>query len=297
MNQQQKPNTQMPPNPPQNPMPDHRLQEMQERLRTLELQNQQLRTSMDYVTRGQQNPQAPATQQSKFNPEVETAIRDLVQAQLAPIHTQYRQQIGFLADKLDQANFDLHYGGDKFAPYRDKVEHLRQREQAQGRYISREDALRMVYFEETGRKNVQPQQPQQPAQEQAQQQPKFDPFFNAYVDPKTGLPLQPGQQAQPEQQPPQPGAEQQVEVPQNPQQQFNQPPANQPQFGQMQPGVPQQGQHPYGNAYGQQFQLPNQGVNTPAMSSQPNARAPLDLATASAADLEAFEKQFGDIPL
>ncbi len=277
MNPQQPP--QMPPN--QQPVPDHRFGEMQERLRQLELQNTQLRTTVDFLKQPQGQQQA---QPSAFKPEVEEAIRSLVNQRLAPVETQYRQQIGYLADQLDQAKFDLHYGGEKFKPYHEKVEQLRQIEIAKGNYVPREDLLRMVHFEETGKKSVTPA----PAEPPAQQQPKFDPFFQTMVDPVTGMPLQPDPEQQ-FQQPQQPAPQYQQPV-----QQFQQP--QQPPQPQHRPPV--QSNHPYGNAYGQSFQLPGQGVNHPAATQSPqNQRAPLDLATATDSDLEAFERNFGEIPL
>ena len=292
MNQQQQ--SQMPPNQPQ--VPDHRLSEMQERLRVLELQNMQLRTTLDQVARPQ-NPNQPA-QPGPFKPEVEDAITQILQRRLEPIQQQYKQQIGFLADQLDQARFEVNYGSDKFKPYHEKVKQVRDQELAQGRYMTREEALRLVHFEETGKKQITPEPPK--PQETA---PKFDPFFGTNVDPQTGLPVQPNQQMQdPNWQESQP---QNPQVPQQfaPQYQTAQPPQyppqNQPYPQQTPPGArqPMQTNHPYGNAYGQQFTLPNQGVNNPTHQSQPNPRAPLNLETATEADLEAFERNFGEISL
>lgn len=301
MNRQPQP--QMPPNQPQgqgNQLPEHRLAELENRLRQAELQNTQLRTTLDFVQRGQQNP-AQAPQQSAFKPEVADAIKQLVNERLAPMETQHKQQIGFLVDQLDAAKFQLNYGAEKFAPYQEKVEQIRQQEIARGNFVPREEILRMVYFEETGKKNVQPA-PEAPAAPKA---PVFDPYFNTYVDPDTKLPIQPNQnfapeqmQEQPQNMPPQqmPPAQPQFQ----PQPQQNWQPPQQPQQFQVQPGArqPNQTMHPHGNAYGQNFGLPGQGVNTPAQSgTQSNPRAPLNLETATEADLQAFENSFGEIPL
>lgn len=286
-------------------VPDHRIADMEKRFRELELQNTQLRTTVDFLKGNaqqrpaQQDPNVPA-----FKPEVAGAIDKLLESKLAPMHEQYRQQIGYMQDRLDQANYKLSYGGDKYAPYHEKVEQLHQQNIAQGRWVPREEILRMVHFEEAGKK----QTPPDPQQVQQQAQPKFDPFFNKYVDPNTGLPIQ-GAQENPEdpgqnQQMPNPQMQNQFQpqVPawqqQPPQNQYQQPP-QQGQYGSQQPGVrqPMNTQHPHGNAYGQQFQLPNQGVNNPAGNQgQPNPRAPLSLESGDA-ELEAFERNFGEIPL
>lgn len=291
------------PNQPQNQnqqVPDHRIAEMEKRFRDLELQNAQLRTTVDHLKGfAQQKPQQDG--QPAFKPEVATAIEKLLEQKMAPMHEQYRQQIGFMQDRLDQANYRLTYGGEKYAPFHEKVEQIHQQNIAQGRWVPREEILRMVHFEEAGKK----QTPPDPQQVQQQAQPKFDPFFNKFVDPQTGLPIQGapegfedqgnGQQNQTQNFQPQ---NQQV-PPWQQQQQVQQQPPQQNQYGYQQPGVrqPMNTQHPHGNAFGQNFQLPNQGVNNPAgQQNQPNPRAPLSLDSGEA-ELEAFERQFGEIPL
>lgn len=295
MNRNNNNNSQMPPN--QQQVPDHRLDEMQKQMRQLELQNAQLRATMDHLRQpqGNQPPVNPI-----FKPEVEDAIKQVVNQRLGPIETQYRQQIGFLADQLDKTKYELNYSGEKFKPYHDKVEQVHAQAIAENRYISREDALRLVFFEETGKKNVEPE-PQAPTNTQ----PKFDPFFGTVIDPQTGKPVatdtsgfapqeQVDQNGNQIMQPPahnmQPPAQPQW---QQPQQQFQQ-----PQQQQVPPGAQsQQTQHPFGNAYGQ-FQLPQQGMNNPQAPAhqQPTGREALDL-TSSDAALQAFENNFGDIPL
>ncbi len=308
-NQQQ---SQMPVNQQQQNVPDHRLNELQERLRQLELQNTQLRTTVDYLKQGPQNGQAQPNQQPLFKPEVEEAIKQVVQQRIAPLETQYRQQIGYLADQLDDARFNQNYGSEKFKPYHQKVEQVRQQALAENRYISREDALRLVYFEETGKKNVEPQ-----PQAQVQTQPKFDPYFGTMVDPQTGKPItqdtsgfapqemvdengNPVQthnmQAQPQNMQMQQVQQMQPQWQQAPTQQFQ--PQQQQQFA---PGAQpprQMSNHPNGNAYGQNFQLPNQGLNQAAAPAhqQMNGRQALSLDSTDA-DLQAFENNFGDIPL
>lgn len=305
-------NPQMPPN--QHQVPDHRITEMAEKLRQMELQNTQLRTQIDMLAQRnqpQQNSNEPDPG-AAFQPEVKSALDKFIetkmQSRLSQLDTQYRQQIGMLYDRLDEANYQLKYGGDKYKDLAPKVEQLRQQYQAQNQYITREEALRIVHFEESGKKQLNPD----PAQTAPQKKdPVFDPYFNTFVDPDTRMPVKPHT----------PGSEADIENQmQNPaQQQFNQqgqppaqgwqPPQQQapqqpqgPQYGNYQPGQYQpqaQSTHPYQNPYGQQFQLPGQGVNNPAPPTHQahgNRRVELSL-EATDADLEAFEKQFGDIPL
>lgn len=305
MNRQQPP--QMPVNQQQNQVPDHRIDEMQRQLQELKLQNTQLRTTVDFLKQGPQQGQ-PTNEQPLFKPEVEQAIMKVVQQRLQPMEQHFRQQVGFLADQLDESRFQLNYGNEKFKPYIPKVEQVRQQALAENRYITREEALRLVYFEETGKKNVEPQ----PPQNQPPAQPKFDPYFGTMVDPATGKPIAPQTSGfAPEEQVDQNGNPMQPPVhnmqqPQQPQQMpWQQPPPQgmtQPQqFQGYGPGAmpPQNvGNHPNGNAYGQHFQLPSQGVNQPMAPAhqQGNGRAALSL-DSSDADLQAFEQNFGDIPL
>ena len=299
------PNSQTPPNPQAAPsVPDHRIEEVMNKMRQLELQNSQLRGQIEYMagqgkgqTQGQQPPPSP------FKPEVQAEIEKIVNGRLEQERVGFRQQIGMLYDQVDQVNFATKYSNDKFSKFHGKVEQLRQEYQARNQYITREDALRMVYFEETGTKApaVAPVQQAAPATKQ----PVYDPYFQQYVDPDTGKPVAPpalqtaedpaapAPQAQ-WQQPPPAAQQQWNQAPQAPAPQAQPTGGNYP--GQrMQPGAA----HPNTNPFGQTFQLPNQGVNqqaTPTHQAAANARNPLSLES-SDADLAAFENQFGDIPL
>lgn len=292
-------NSQMPPNQQNEQVPSHRVDEMLEQMKQLQAQNQQLRQLIDQTAR-------PNTQQPKsaFNPEVEAALRQFVQQELNPMAEQMRQQVGMLYEATDEANYKLKYSDPKFSQYNDKVEKLRQEQQRQGRWVPREEALKMVYFEETGKKAP------AAAQAPAPQQPVFDPYFNAMVDPATGKPVsmsapQPGAeegqqqnwQQQGQQQPPQ--YQQQPPAWQQPQQQQQQAPQNyQPQPTGFQRPPSGYSAHPYANPYGQPPQLPNQGVNSQMPSDQSQRGAPQALSLESSdADLEAFANRFGDVPL
>jgi hypothetical protein len=272
-------------------IPDHRMDELNDRLRTLELQNTQLRTTIDMLKQPA-NPQAQPSQQL-FKPEVQEAIAATVKSIVEPMQQQFRHQIGYMADQLDQTRFASQYGGDKYAKLVPKVEQLRAQEQAQGRYITREEALRIVHFDESGKKQLDPA-PVTVAPVQVQ--PKFDPYLQTWVDEK-GQPTQyvPPQE-QPQVQPQQTQQFQQVgQFPAQPQ--TVQP--QQVQQVQWQPGVkpPVATNHPNGNAYGQQFTLPGQGMNQATTTGQaPTMRGPLSL-DSSESEMKAFETQFGDIPL
>lgn len=279
-------NPQVPPNA--QPVPDQRLDQIMEQFRKMELQNAQLRGQIDMMTR-QQNPNAPKPKEPAFKPEVQAAIDDAIEARLSQERARSQNQIGYLADQLDNANFQVKYGGEKYAKFTPKVESLRQEYQAQNKYITREQALQMVYFDETSKKGLTPD-PAQPAA--APPAPVYDPYLRAYVDPVTAQPVQqPDFQAEEPQAPP----PAQGWTPPNPQQQ---PP---PQWGTTPPGTRMQpgAAHPNGNAYGQNFQLPGQGVNPPGPGNGAQSRGvqgPLSLES-SDAQLEAFESKYGDIPL
>ncbi len=277
-------NPQTPPNPQS--IPDPRMEQIMERQRALELQNSQLRGQIDQMAR-QANPQPnQPPKPSAFQPEVEKAIGELVEGRLKAVSEQHRQQIGYLADQLDQAKFQAQYGGDKYAKFIPKVETLRQEYQAKNQYITREQALQMVHFEETGKKGMNPDPaPQAPVQ----LPPVYDRYLNQWVDPTTNQVVQPMPNFAPEEPAPVPPA-----------QGWQAPPPQAPQTGMVaHPAArPPAGSNP-GNPYGQNFQLPGQGVNSPAPA-QNNAnggpRGPLSLESLDA-DLEAFENRFGDMPI
>lgn len=273
-------------------VPDHRLEQMMERMRQLELQNTQLRATVDHMSKPQQ--QQPA-KESKFNPEVEAALREFVQQQMNPLQEELKNQVGYLHDRNDEANFRLKYSGERYEKFVPQIERIRQEQLAQGRWISREDALKHVYFEETGKK---PAEAPPVVQEKP---PVWSPYFNTYVDPNTNLPLSPDKVAEltapkaPETQAPQ---TQQMQ----PQQQYDTPAWQQPpQQPQQQPQ--QQPWQPAPTGFGQRQQvqsahgsLPQQSVYGQAPAQQ--RATPIELSLESSdAQLEAFEKQFGDIPL
>lgn len=299
------PNPQTPPNQQHGQVPDQRLEQIMERMRTMELENQRLRGQVDFMAQ-KANPQAPNQQPkpSLFKPEVQDAITQLVQDRLDSVMEKergtHRQQIGYLADQLDQAKYQMNYGGDKYAKFQEKVDRLRQDYQARQQYITREDALRLVYFEETGKKGATPD-PQAPAAPPPQ--PVLDRYTGQWVDPTTGQPAQPQRFSaapeeieQPQQFQPTPPA-QGWQGQQQPQQQQPLPmTGNIPPGGRVPPGVGS----PWTNPHGQNFTLPNQGMNPGSPSAQagtPTMKGPISIETSTDADLKAFEDKYGDIAL
>jgi hypothetical protein len=274
MNQQYKPQT-----PPgqQNAVPDHRFEEIQAQMRKLEMQNQQLRGHIDAMTQRQAATQPPPEEENGFKPEVAQQLEKFIKKHVEPLQHELKNSLGLLYDSQDEVRFQQTYNGDRWTKYRPKVEQLRQEMQAQGKWVTREQALQMVYFEETGKK---------PAPEATKEatKPVYDPYFNGLVDPATGLPVKP-QVAAPVQE------EQwtQEPAPQAPAQpQWQQ----QPPQGQWQQPPQQMMQQPK-----QQFGLPDQGINPAFSSEHQNVRAPRELSIdASDAELAAFEKTMGDIP-
>jgi hypothetical protein len=282
---------QMPPG--QHPVPDHRLEELQNELKAMRDQNSQLRGQVDYMAKNINGPQAPAKPvESPFDPKVDEALNAKIQGMfqnlIDPLKQTVEQQIGFVVDKTDELSYKQQYNNDRFAKFNDKVETLRQDYQTKGQYLPREEALKIVYFEETGRK-ASPEQIQ--ATPEPQPQPQFDQWSQSFIDPVTGQPVDPATVNQ----------EQHFVPPQET------PPAPQPT--QVMPGAQHQRQamptgfeqnqhsnHPHSNPYGQPPALPGQGVNAPASQphGNPNQITNLELG-ASDAELEAFEQKFGNV--
>lgn len=158
-------------------VPDHRLDEVMQRLRAFESENMRLRGTVDALM---QRPQAQASQpepeESPFQPEVERALQVRFEREMAkrfaPIEQQTKQAIGALADQNDHLKFALRYGQDTWEKFQDKIERVREERSRAGQWVSREDAYRLVYFDEHGKKPaVTPQTA--PA---AAQTPALDPY-------------------------------------------------------------------------------------------------------------------------
>lgn len=287
-------NPQPPPNQGQQ-VPAFRQDEIMNELRALRDQNQQLRGQIDYLSASQrqqiQQPQQADQYKSPFEESVDRALTEkfqrMIQGTLDPLVNQFKQQIGYVVDRTDEVAFQTQYGNERYKKYLDKVEDIRSEYQRRGQYIPREEALRIAYFEETGKKPT--PQPQEQAPQQPQ--PKFDPFFGTMVGPD-GKPIQEGMEMEQQQQ-------QQMPTNQAPGwQQFpqQQPPQQQMQQQPMPSGfAPQPNQnHPMTNPFGQ---LPDQGMNNPYPGNpQQSGHLSLDV-YASDNDLKAFEDKYGDVPL
>jgi len=278
MNQQFKPQT-----PPgqQQAVPDHRFEELQAQMKKIEMQNQQLRGHIDAMTQRQNQNTPPQEEENGFKPEVAQQLEKFIKKHVEPLQAELKNSLGLLYDSQDEVRFQQTYNGDRWSKFRPKVEQLRQEMQSQGKWVTREQALQMVYFEETGKK---------PAPEQGKQEtatPVYDPYFNGLVDPNTGLPVK--QQAT-EQQP-------QEMFPQE-QTQGNWQQAAQNQQQNQQQAPQQNGMNAQGNQQQNPgFTLPQQGVNSAFAPEHQTVRAPRELSiNASDAELEAFEKTMGDIP-
>lgn len=261
---------------PSNNLPDHRQNELAEKLRRLEEQNNQLRGQIDFMAK-QMTPGQKPPEESPFEPKVQQAINAEINRLIQPMKEKFEQRIGFLLDQNDDLKYRINYGNEKFQPFESKVQEIRKEYEAQGRYITREDALRIAYFEETGKK-AQPE-----PQVKEKQEPKFDPYFQTMVDPETGLPIKDGQE-------PQQTQDQTEEQWRQPQQQWQQ-----PQQQQWAPGTkPQTSFNPMMNPYSQQPQLPQDFAPKPATANRGPQKLNLSL-EASDDDLRAFEEQLGDI--
>jgi hypothetical protein len=286
--------------PPSGQLPTHRTDEIAERLRQMETENANLRGQVNMMAQQfkpqPQQPQAPV--ESPFDEAVDRALNQKIQQVLtqtiSPLQEQVTQQIGYLVDKNDELAFNQSYSGDRFSKYKDKVESVRREYETKGKYIPREEALRIVYFEETGKKA----QPENPAP--VTQEPKFDPYFGKMVNPETGKPLteeeianyNTPQAAPPTEQP----VDQYAQPPAYNQPQAPQAPAFQPMPTGMQPPVNQN--HPNNNPFQGMGELPPQGMNQP-YGEQPTQQAnALNLDVYASDDqLQAFDNKFGDVPL
>ena len=230
--------------------------------------------------------------QEGLNKYLEYKLQEFAQKNIDPLKQNVENAYGNLYDRSDEIAFQTRYGSDKrFEKYIPKMEELRQRELSRGNFVSREDALRLAFFEEEGRK---PPEPAKPAAT-----PEWDPVLNNYVHPGTKEVWVPGTPVKDAQAPAQP---QTAQPPQAPPQQ-NQWPQQPPQAPQVPPQQPPQqpqfdgnynGVDPTANPYQQNFSLPNQDINQPF--AQNHSTKPTTLSdNPSEAELEAFEKSYGEV--
>lgn len=246
-------------------VPDHRLDEIMQKLRAFESENARLRGTVDaLMTRQPAQQQAPEPEESPFQPEVERALQVRFEREMAkrfaPIEQQTKQAIGALADQNDHLKFALRYGQDTWEKFQDKIERVREERSRAGQWVSREDAYRLVYFDEHGKK---PAVTPQTAPAAATQSPALDPYTGFMREPVTT-----DTQAQ----------ESQQAVPFQPAAQV--PPVQAPAQTPL-PSLPPQTQAPVGQStVQQQTQVPGK----------------LDVAMGSP-ELDAWASKYGDIPL
>ena len=198
-----------PQQPPNNQVPDHRFQEMQEQLRKLADDNLKLQGTINYMSQQQnqrqQEPTTPDPADQIFKPEVNEAIDKRIQRQLSQERTQFQNGFNVLAEQNDNLRFQVQFGTDTYKKYAPQIENLRQQRVQSGQpWISREEAYKQIYFEENSKK---PRENPIPAQQVA---PTFDPYTQKWVTPQAA---QPTQNAQP---PVQPGQVQPPQVAQQP---------------------------------------------------------------------------------
>lgn len=165
-------------------VPDHRFEELMQRVRQAEQENMRLRGTVDAMMQRQPaQPQTPP-EESPFAPEVDRALaarfdREIKQ-RLTPLEQQHRQAFGALADQNDHLRFSLQYGPETYEKYKDKIERVREeRSRVNGQWVSREDAFRLAYYDENGKKPA-PSPATIPSQAQA---PQVDPYTGMYTQP------------------------------------------------------------------------------------------------------------------
>lgn len=259
---------QQPPNGGQ--VPDYRLQEMAEQLRRLDEENRRMRGMLDQVAARPVVQQPPPQEERLFDEPVDRALDKKMQKAMTPVVEQFKNQIGMLYDQNDLLRFQQMYGADTYDKYKDKVERIREERQRFGQYVSREDAYKHVFYEETSKKAG--LKPEPPVVQPQATGPQIDPYTGMLMNPAPAqeqapaLPPLQGQQTQP---PTQPGF--------NPQQ------APAPQAPPQAPSFPT---------------LPPAGMS-PATTTQPPANpssGPLSIG-ADIRDLDAWANKYGDIPL
>jgi hypothetical protein len=258
------------------PVPDHRIDDMMKRFRTMEQENAQLRGQIDMLSRGPQQ-QAQKTE-SPFEPKVEEALNGLIASKFGEFKT-----AGFLYDKTDELNFNHKYGSERFQKFHEKVEDIRKERQRQGTWVSREEALRIAHFEQTGRKPHPDKQEAQPVTNA----PVYDPYLQTWIDPQSQKPVDPPQiNAQGQPQAPQVPQAQAQPAPFNPQSQVQQVPQQEFAPREHQQGVPAE----------VPFQLPNQAVTPQGVPPQQTQHQQIDV-DSSSEDLAAWAETYGDVNL
>ncbi len=149
-------------------VPDHRFQELVNQVKALTDQNTMLRGQVDKMVAGVTGAQPQP--KSKFEAPVQAALREEIENALSQERQKFGQAVGFLTDQNDQLKFMVKYGTKAYEKYQPEVEKIVQNYQAQQKWISREDALKLVHWEKTGSKL------QEPVVEPKDKGPEYDPY-------------------------------------------------------------------------------------------------------------------------
>ena len=247
-------------------VPDHRFDELMQRVRASEEQNQRLRGTVEaLMARQPQQAQPAQSEESPFQPEVERALQARFEREMAkrlqPLEQQHRNAFGAMADSNDHLRFALQYGQDTYEKNKEKIERIREERSRQGQWVSREDAYRHIFFDENGKK---PAVSPAPAQ-RLPEAPSIDPYTGMLREAGVADATPAQQAAQPAVNPPGTPAPVQVNL--------------SPELTQL-PSLPPQTVTPVTSPQTQQTQVPRT----------------LDVGMGSA-DLEAWANKYGDIPV
>ncbi len=166
-------------NEAQRQVPDQRLDQMMEQFRLLREENGKLKQAVDYyAAQTQKPPPVPVKEEdSDFQPHIDKALSKKIQKEMKQLEDRMNQANNFFADRDDLILFHQKYGAKQYDDYKDKIEGLRAQRFQQGQPLTREDAFRLVAFEDRGKKP-------QILNETKASEPVFDPYLGKYTTPK-----------------------------------------------------------------------------------------------------------------
>lgn len=187
-------NPQAPPAAPASSIPDQRFEELQKQMRAYREENQQLRGQVDFLARQGQKPNEPKS--SPFKPDAEKAIEEKFASMMQSHQQNFAATVGMMKDDLDQTKFETRYRDSNYAKYLPRVEEEMASMRNRGQWMPREEVLKHLYFEETGRKA------KEPATQATPQGPVWDPYVGRYVNPPNTVVAAPEAPAAADQRPP-----------------------------------------------------------------------------------------------
>lgn len=170
-----------PPTQTQDSVPLHRFNEIYQRVKSLEEQNQNYRQTIDsYVLemnrqrQAAQQPQSQQIEESPFEKPVQQALEKIIEQRIRqhvePLAQQFRGNLGQLADQQDRVGFVSQYGADVFTKHGEKINQIRDARLRNGQWTTHEEAYKFILADEFGR------QAKPKAQTQTQQAPAIDPY-------------------------------------------------------------------------------------------------------------------------